>query len=82
MAQTDNQEGISSIIPNLRQYELLEKVKGALERAVHILDSTEEGAPLAVCDLKEAIECLDSAAGVKVDEDMLEHIFRQFCIGK
>ena len=82
MTQKERQDYSSTIIPNLRQYQLLEKAKEALMRAVRILESTEEGGPLAICDLKEAIECFDSAAGIKIDEEILENIFGQFCVGK
>ena len=81
-AQGENFNNESSIIPNLRQCRLLDKAKEALERGAQILESDDDGWSLAACDLQEVLECIDSAVGQKIDTDILNNIFEQFCIGK
>lgn len=70
------------IVPNLRQYRLMQETLTALERGALALEESEGGESLAVCDLKEAMSCLDAALGRRIDDDVLDAIFAQFCIGK
>lgn len=70
-----------SAAPNLRQKEILEKVRDRLKSAskllgdIEFLDST-------VMDLNEAEEQLSSITGSAHNRDVYEQIFDTFCIGK
>ena len=73
--------GHSGIIPNLRHKDCLERARGALCRA---RDLFHKGgyAELASIELGSAREQLDSILGWVRDDEVLERIFSQFCIGK
>jgi tRNA modification GTPase len=73
--------GHSMIIPNLRQKECLEQALEALRRARDLLQggSYEE---LASLELGGARQYLESILGWVRDDDLLDRIFSEFCIGK
>jgi len=75
------ERGEEAIIPNLRQKGCLEKAKAALERAEALM---EEGAypELIALETEEARVQLDLLLGREVGEDLLDHVFSRFCIGK
>lgn len=68
-------------IPNLRH-------KVALERALNSAQAVATGiaeqrsAELIAIDLKEALDAILDISGRRADGDVLDAIFRQFCIGK
>jgi tRNA modification GTPase len=66
---------------NLRQQECLIKAKNALEQAV---DGAKNKAPqdLISIDIKSALLNLDEITGEVMTDEILTHIFEQFCIGK
>lgn len=66
---------------NLREEDLLKKIKKSLENA---FASAKEGQSLEVIaeDLREAINNIDYLTGKRFNEEMLEKIFSNFCIGK
>jgi len=75
-----NSNGI--IINNTRHYHALEKALKAIEQVKKGLEIDLAGDLLSI-DLKEAIEHIGAITGViDTDQDVLETIFRQFCIGK
>jgi tRNA modification GTPase len=69
------------VISNLRHVEALTRAREALSRAAA---SISENSPfeLASQDIKSAVNALDSITGRNVDDDLIEQIFSQFCIGK
>jgi tRNA modification GTPase len=68
-------------ITNVRHVILLERAKAALERAAAALDSkVSEEFPLL--DLQEATHALQEITGQRTSDDLLNHIFARFCIGK
>jgi tRNA modification GTPase len=71
----------SSIIPNLRHKECLMR---ASERLFNAEASLASGAPLELLslDLQAARNQLDLILGYSLEEDLLDRIFSQFCIGK
>jgi len=62
--------------------------KHALERAVSSLDAAvgglRTGVPLDLLslDVREAVQTLGGITGAAVDDELLDRIFRDFCIGK
>ncbi|MFZ5649525.1 MAG: tRNA uridine-5-carboxymethylaminomethyl(34) synthesis GTPase MnmE [Bacillota bacterium] len=77
--------GVSSpesiIISNARHEEILVRARNHLEE---FLTSLEDDLPpdLLSIDVKDAFEALGKITGSAVTEDLLDHIFSQFCIGK
>ena len=66
--------------PNLRQRKILEKVIQALQRCVAA--ETEQTLDLVSGWLNEALLLLGEISGNRKREDLYDHIFSQFCIGK
>ena len=69
------------VTPNLRQRKLLEKAKDNLQQ---LTGSAEAGLSidLVASGLNSAIDCLGKLSGKREQEDLYDHIFSQFCIGK
>jgi tRNA modification GTPase len=69
------------VITNLRQRSALERAEGAL---CHAATSLRDGfaAELVAVDLNEAREALEEITGLINNEDILDRIFSNFCIGK
>ena len=69
------------LVTNLRHREALQRTREALQRALDGLDAGLSGDLLAV-DHREALEQLGRITGVITADDLLGHIFGNFCIGK
>jgi tRNA modification GTPase len=69
------------VVTNLRHKAALECAKRCLEEAVTTL-SRGMPAEMVAVDLQEAKEALEEIVGLVTNNDILEHIFSQFCIGK
>ncbi len=69
------------IITNIRHKSALEKTKKAIE---NIFETIDLGLPmdLMAVDLKEALDSLSEVTGEITNEDLLDHIFSNFCVGK
>ncbi len=69
------------ILVNARQIQLLEKAKQSLTVAI---DAMERHIPtdLIVTDLYECWENLKEILGERAKEDLLDELFKRFCIGK
>ena len=80
---TGKQPGISSAVflPNLRHNILLEKAARFLESATQNL---VDGLPLELVatDLSWVKDTLDEITGYKINEEVLDKIFSDFCLGK
>lgn len=79
-------EGVSTgqddvIITGIRHKEALEKAARSMKQ---VLEAIQAHLPLdcLAIDLKEAWEALGEIIGETVSEDLVEHIFTRFCIGK
>ncbi len=71
----------SAIIPNLRQKGCLERAFGSLSRVRELL--LDGGYPeLASVELQAARRELEAILGWNGDDDLLDRIFSEFCIGK
>lgn len=69
------------VITNVRHKSALEKTKDAVKS---IFETIEMGLPmdLMAVDLKEALDSLSEVTGEISSEDLLDHIFKNFCVGK
>jgi tRNA modification GTPase len=69
---------------NIRHIEQVDRAHGALSRARAA--ALAEGASLpeefVLADLSEARAAFEEISGRRAPEDLLEHIFSRFCIGK
>jgi len=75
-------EGFESmIVPNLRQKQCLKEAHQALKGAARLMDRKGFG-ELIIVELEKARKKLDEILGKGEDEDVLDRIFSQFCIGK
>ena len=65
----------------LRHIELANRAADALKRAVGAIDT---GLPLdtAAIDIGEALECLSGITGENATEEVIDRVFRDFCVGK
>jgi len=70
------------IAPNLRQAILLERILDALERIANGCDTDRHEIELIGYDLRDAAVCLDELVGKAGDQDILDRVFSNFCIGK
>jgi tRNA modification GTPase len=68
-------------VTNIRHIDLLRRAELALTRAAQ---QVEAGAPeeIVLLDLNEARDALEEVSGRRTSDDVLEHIFARFCIGK
>jgi len=71
----------SIVVTNLRHYEALVATKLALE-ATRIGLSNQVPGDLVASDVRQALHHLGTITGVIDPEDILDHIFSNFCIGK
>jgi tRNA modification GTPase len=69
------------VLTNLRHKSALVRGNQALADAVSAL-SQKRSAELIAVTLQEARQCLEEVIGSVQDEDILERIFTEFCIGK
>jgi len=69
------------IVSNARHIDLLRKSFDSLTKAKIVADSGFFP-ELISFEIKEAIEYLDAIVGRKLEEDLLDKIFSEFCIGK
>ena len=68
-------------VTNLRHTMLLQRARSALLQATDALEgSISEEFPLL--DLQEAGHALQEITGRRTTDDLLQHIFKNFCIGK
>lgn len=69
-------------ITNYRHYKGLEKMKESLETSLQLLQKEEEEKDLLALEMREGLQALYEILGKQIDDRVLDHIFKQFCIGK
>lgn len=69
------------LVTNLRHRDALQRTREALQRALDGLDAGLSGDLLAV-DHRDALDQLGRITGAITPDDLLGHIFGNFCIGK
>ena len=69
------------IITNIRHKSALDKTKTAIDS---IFETIDTGMPMDLIsvDLKEALDSLSEITGEISSEDILDHVFSNFCVGK
>ena len=69
------------ILTNIRHKTALEKTKESIK---NIFETIDMGLPLDLIsvDLKEGLDSLSEITGEITSEDVLDHIFAKFCVGK
>ncbi len=75
------ESGEPVFLTRLRHKVALERAKEAVGNSLLALDQNFSGECLAV-DLRVALDALGEIIGVVSTEDILDHIFKEFCIGK
>jgi len=78
---SDIPEQDQTVISNLRHYEALSLAEQALSQVENGLHNARSGDFLAM-DIRHALAYLGQITGEVGVEDLLEHIFSKFCIGK
>jgi len=73
--------GADVIVSNVRHINYLRKSFEALERTQSVIDK-ELPPEFISLEVKQAIASLDAILGKQVEEDLLDKIFSEFCIGK
>jgi tRNA modification GTPase len=74
-------EPARDLVPTLRQRAALEQALEALTRAYHALDGLVADEVVAE-DINSAVGCLKRILGQEIEHDLLDEIFKNFCIGK
>lgn len=69
------------ILANARQIQLLEKSRNSLQQAIHAMEN-QIPTDLIVTDLYDSWENLKEILGERAKEDLLDELFKRFCIGK
>jgi tRNA modification GTPase len=81
LLKTAGNSGETGLISNERQRALLVRARKNLEAALELLEK-KAGEELLAVELKGALACLGKITGEVTDDDILNHIFSRFCIGK
>jgi len=77
----DQLTGNETLVTNIRHLEALQKTEESLIRVLKGI-SGEVTSDFLATDIKQALHYLGEITGVVTTDDLLEHIFSKFCIGK
>ncbi len=77
----DIRDGQQALITNLRHKEAVQRASAAVDQVVHTL---EIGMPadMVFVDLQDAISALGEVTGETVQDEVVDRIFSEFCVGK
>jgi tRNA modification GTPase len=81
LVDTGALSGQSAVVSNSRHYHALVRALEALDKVQEGIDAQLSGDLLAI-DLRAALFALGEITGAITNDDMLGHIFANFCIGK
>ena len=76
-----HEAGDSVLVSRLRHKVLLQQAAEALHNALAAIDETHSAECVAL-ELRVALQALGEIVGVVTNEDILDQIFKEFCIGK
>ena len=79
--RADFEPGEGALVTRLRHRDALARAKEALEQASGSVEAGLSGEFVAM-DLRAAIDALGEITGAVTTDDILDRIFRDFCIGK
>lgn len=79
--RSDFEPGASILVTKLRHQAALQRAKDSILQALGSLEKQMAGEFLAL-DMRTALDCLGEVTGEVNHEDILDRIFRDFCIGK
>ncbi|HRO66304.1 MAG TPA: tRNA uridine-5-carboxymethylaminomethyl(34) synthesis GTPase MnmE [Pseudobdellovibrionaceae bacterium] len=71
----------ASVLAGARHFERLSAALEAVRRGTEILKE-EAGAEFAAVDLKEALLAVQETIGKRFDDQIMDRVFKEFCIGK
>ena len=73
--------GSDAVLVNVRHIEAVARAKKSVQ---HAYDSFTSGMPLDFIsiDMSEAVEALGEITGMTVSEEVVDRIFKEFCVGK
>ena len=77
----DFEPGESIVVSRARHHEALGRAKDSIENALHSVTNQPSGEVIAL-DIRSSLDSLGEMTGEVSGEDVLDHIFREFCIGK
>lgn len=71
----------STLLSNARHFEGLSKTRSSLAKALDLL--TEEESPdFIALELQEALQSLHEILGITFDDQVMDRVFNEFCLGK
>jgi tRNA modification GTPase len=76
-----HEAGDSVLVSRLRHKVLLQQGAEALHNAIAAIDDTQSAECVAL-ELRVALQALGEIVGLVTNEDILDQIFKEFCIGK
>jgi len=76
-----HEAGDSVLVSRLRHKVLLQQAAEALHNALAAIDETQSAECVAL-ELRVALQALGEIVGIVTNEDILDQIFKEFCIGK
>jgi tRNA modification GTPase len=73
-----------ALVTNVRHLTLLEQARTSVGRAINAIDESNESISeeFLLVDLQDARAALEAITGRRSTDDLLRHIFENFCIGK
>jgi tRNA modification GTPase len=74
-------EDAAPALMQARQVEMLEQAQGALARGVELLKQSASP-EFVLADIQEALFAVMTISGKKFDDDVMDRVFREFCLGK
>lgn len=77
----DMPENRNSVVPNARHARLIERAMVSCNNTLTGL-AEEREVELIAMDLDECLSCLEDIVGKVIHDDVLDRIFKSFCIGK
>jgi tRNA modification GTPase len=72
----------TAVVSNMRHVALLEAARGHLISARHAVAEARAPEEFVLVDLQAARARFDEIVGTRTTDDVLQHIFERFCIGK
>lgn len=71
----------SSMVTQVRHQELLNKIQSCLDAAVRLI-SSDASPEFVAFELREGVRAVHELLGKEFDEQVIDRIFKEFCLGK